>query len=59
MELRTELEKKFQGRRAQRTKKGYFSTLAYGSMIVKTTVKIAIIPKGLRRDQAKPKIECL
>jgi len=55
----TLLEKKFQGRRAQRTKTGKRSIVLFGNMMVKTTVKMTIIIRGFRRDQRKPKTEFL
>ena len=46
--------KKFQGRRPQRRKRGYFSIWLLGHITVKTNVKTNIMPSGLRRLHRKP-----
>jgi hypothetical protein len=59
VEVMTEAEKKFQGRRPQSTKTGNLGTALWGSIMVKTMVKTTVIKRGFRRVQRKPRREFL
>jgi len=59
VDIITELEKKFHGKSAHRTKRGNLGRAEFGSIIVKTTVSTNIMKRGFRRVQRKPKAEFL